>query len=96
MENTAVTGHNKIRIKHSRHAGKESCVSTEAVELTISKTDTETLFERSSKGHLRHIIERAASFVVARMRKQNGSSYYTVYMISLDMIVPEGATPLKV
>jgi len=65
VEHTAVTGQHKIRIKHLRHAGKESCVSTEVVKLTISKTDTEIIFERSSKGNLRQTIERPASLVVA-------------------------------
>lgn len=64
MEYTAVTGHHEVRIEHLRHAGKESCVSTETVKLTISKTDAETLFERSSKGYQRQTIERPASLVV--------------------------------
>lgn len=65
MEYTAVAGRHKIRIKHLRHAENESCVSTKAVKLTISKTDPETLFEQSSKGHLKQTVERPASSFVA-------------------------------
>lgn len=57
-------------------------MSIEAVKLKISKTDTETLFELSSKGHLTQTIERPTSFFVAWIRKQNnGSSCYAVLYV---------------